>query len=504
MSILKPGINCMGIYAADASGAIVDAADYYRWVYHAARGARRYLLFTGWQFDTEVRLLRGDDREGVAGEVRFLHFLEHLCRERPELQIYILAWDFSLWFSLEREWFQHIIFNWTTNERIHFRFDNRHAFGATHHQKLVVVDGLLAFVGGMDICSDRWDDRRHLPHNPERHDTNGPFGSYHDIQSYHTGPVVRELTEIFLQRWLNAGGEPLCLEPAEGTVHLDHRAALPLAATQVAISRTQALNFTPHQNEILEIRTLYMDAIVAANRLIYLENQYFSSRAIFESLIARMTDQDRSRLQIVMILPDRLPFAEELFLGRTQMKMVRTLRQIAREHGHRLGIYSSTCQIDGTRRMTFIHSKLLLVDDRFLSIGSANITNRSMGLDTELNVSWEDESGGAGSMGNSIRRLRGTLLAEHAGLLGSDREKSFEEKERLVDYLDRLAADPAIRLNRYESDPALENTPFGDALDPISCMVDPTEPDFEELNTSRTGTFARGIHQLSQWVNSLL
>ena len=503
MSILEPGINCIGSYAATSTGVIVDARDYYRAVYHAASAAKRYLLFTGWQFDSEVSLLRGKDAEQAAGEVRFLHFLEQLCETKPELEIYILAWDFSMIFSMEREWFQDIIFNWTTNKRIHFRFDNRHAVGATHHQKLVVVDGLLAFVGGMDICADRWDDRRHLFENPDRADTNGPFSSYHDIQSFHTGPVVQELVAIFNQRWINSGAEPILLKSGDGPIPLEVEHLIPLSTDRVAVSRTQALNFHPHQNGIMEIRSLFTRAINSAQRLIYLENQYFSSQSIFAALVQRMTAEDRSRLQIVMLLPNELPLTEKLFLGRTQMKMLRALQQVAIDTGHELGVYSTACVKDGIRQMTFIHSKLLLVDDCFLSIGSANITNRSMGLDTELNVSWE-ASTGQDPLIASIRQVRASLLAEHAGLHGRGMEQNFEKIDGLVSCLDRLADDPEMRVCRYEPDPTMENTPWEDALDSVACVVDPLEHDYEEITVSRDSVFTKGIHQLSQWVNSLL
>ena len=79
-----------------------------------------------------------------------------------------------------------------------------------------------------------------------------------------------------------------------------------------------------------------------------------------------MASPDRPPLQIVMILPDRLPFTEELFLGLPQMKLLRSLQQVAAKTGHGFAAYAAACQERGGRKRTFIHSKLLLVD------GSAN------------------------------------------------------------------------------------------------------------------------------------
>jgi phospholipase D1/2 len=506
MSILKPGSNCMGIYEATRSGVLVDAADYYLAFYETAIQARHYILMAGWQFDSEVRLLRGRREKEAGRDVRFLKFLEGLCERRPGLEIYILAWDFSAVFSLEREWFQEMIFDWSTNERVHFRFDSIHAAGATHHQKFVIVDGRIAFLGGMDICSCRWDDRHHHHGNAERLDENGKeYGAYHDIQTFHTGPIVKELLDIFAQRWVDSGAGPLILPTADLPVAFEASDAILLPTHEVAISRTQARTPQTQRGEIHEIRRLFIDAITSAEQLIYLENQYFSSQAIYWSLISRMALPDRPRLQIILILPDRLPFTEEVFLGLPQVKMLHSLQQVAQKTGHTLSVYSSALVDEGQRKMTFIHSKLLLIDDRFLTIGSANATNRSMGLDTELNVSWEATDAGQTELISAIRGIRCSLLAEHAGLYGKGEDEKFAQIEDLTERLDCLVDDHEARLCRYQPDPALQKIDWPGALEPIGRLVDPEKPideefAFESFTTYETNSFAKGILKLRQWV----
>jgi len=263
-------------------------------------------------------------------DVRFLRFLEALCERTPQLGIYILAWDFSAVFSLEREWFQDLIFDWTTNVNLHFRFDRVHATGATHHLKMIIVDGKITFTGGIDICSNRWDDRYHLKSNTERTDIEGSInGADHDIHSYFTGPVVKALSELFTKRWLDSGGEAPKLPAVQSQIQLVAAEAFPLPTHQVAVSWTQARIDSIGQKGIHEIRRLFIDDIMSADMLIYLESQYFSSRAIYGSLIARMTTPDRPLLQVIMILPDRLSFTEELFLGLPQVNMLRALQHVA-------------------------------------------------------------------------------------------------------------------------------------------------------------------------------
>ena len=182
------------------------------------------------------------------------------------------------------------------------------------------------------------------------------------------------------------------------------------------------------------------------------------------------------------------------------MKMLRSLKEIAAKNGHALGAYSTACVKQGERKMTFIHSKLLLVDDRFLSIGSANVTNRSMGLDTELNVSWEAEPGADTELIVSIRQVRASLLAEHAGMYGEGAEQRFENVEGLIFQLDLLADDPDSRICCYSPDASFENSGWPEALEPIGRVVDPEENFYRNITKNKTSGFLKGIQLLTQWI----
>ena len=232
-SIIKIGRNTWRRVHADDSGVLVDAADYYHAVYSAISRAQSHVLMSGWQFDSGVPLLRGADApSGV--EVRFLKFLDGLCRRRPELRVYLLAWDFHLVFAGEREWFQRVYFHWITSSNLHFRFADHPAAGGSHHQKFVVVDGSLAFLGGMDVCEARWDDRRHLANNPVRLSRGRPQKPYHDAQAWLAGrATARALEDLFTDRWQHAGGPPLELRSANVS-EITVRASLPIGAATVA------------------------------------------------------------------------------------------------------------------------------------------------------------------------------------------------------------------------------------------------------------------------------
>jgi phosphatidylserine/phosphatidylglycerophosphate/cardiolipin synthase-like enzyme len=431
---------------------LIDCRAYYRAFYQAATAAQQYILIAGWQFDSLVALLRGPDVQDGVQEVRFLPLLNQLCKRNPHLHVYILAWDFALLFLWEREWWQRQVFNDTTCDRLEFRFDNRHPIGASHHQKFVVVDGQIAFVGGADICEDRWDDCDHRAYHPDRlHQGNRPHGPYHEIQGYCTGSAAEQLTELFRWRWLRAGGSELLLRPPARLPAVRIDPTVSLGSTSVALSRTHPAPPSEQGKTVAEIRQLYITAIMSAQRLIYLENQYFSSQVIHDAFVDRMRETRRPHLQIVIILPKRAEkIIEDLALGGGQSTLLRSLQQVARQTGHALGIYYTTATDDeGRERTTYIHSKLLLIDDRFLSVGSANTTNRSLGFDSELNLSWEVTAWQQRALARAIRTVRVSLLAEHTGLSGSLAWSTLCRSRQLVGVLNRLANSRQFRLRHH-------------------------------------------------------
>ena len=175
-------------------------------------------------------------------------------------------------------------------------------------------------------------------------------------------------------------------------------------------------------------------------QLIYIENQYFSSRAIYNALAERMDQPGRSRLNIVIMLPRNAhAFLEKVSIIRTQTWILESLLDLAGRTGHQMGIFST--MPDGYRtetEQTYVHAKLLIIDDRFLMVGSANTNNRGMGLDTEINLSWEARDEHDIKFVRSVRDARVSLLAEHIG--GGRRLKHrIHNTEGLVAFLNAVA-----------------------------------------------------------------
>ncbi|HEY8942870.1 MAG TPA: phospholipase, partial [Polyangiaceae bacterium] len=354
-SLFEIGRTCWRLSRADSAHLLIDARDYYRAFYRAVLEAERYVLIAGWQFDSKVALLRGHDAQDAPLSTELLPFLEAVCRRKPELKVRILAWDYSPVFALEREWMQRVVFDWMTPKGIVFRFDGRHPTGASHHEKLVIVDGRIAFLGGVDLARARWDDREHRVRNPLRVEQGEPQKPYHDTMVAVSGPVVSDLEARFQARWRAATDEALDVpEPAPVFKHHQPSGALPIRHQEVAISRTGAA-YDVDGAACTEIRDLHQAAVLSAERLIYLETQYFTSRSMHDVLAERLSDRRRP-VQAVLVMPRGADTPKEgVALGAAQTELLASLEKVAEENGAELRIlFSGAPGTNGEIVPTFI------------------------------------------------------------------------------------------------------------------------------------------------------
>ncbi len=473
-SVLIEGSSAWRILPVEEASVIVDAEDYYRAFYEAALQAERTILLAGWQFDSDACLLRGDEARAAPAPVALRGFLEHLCGTKPDLQIRMLAWNFHLVFALERQWLQELIFNWKTHDRIRFHFDDHHPAGASHHQKFAVIDGTRSFLGGIDLCDHRWDRRRHAEPDELRTSRGAPHHPFHDTQVYLAGAEVGgALSRLFFSRWEAAEAGPLNLDssaPASPPrTPWSPRGAVPLSTDRVALSRTDPNGAPFGPVPCREIERLHLDAIAAADSFIYIETQYMSSRAIGDALVARLTDTARPLELTIVLNPHAESPKEDVAVGLAQAKILGDLTRAVEGTPHHFGKFHTLPHCEGGEptRSTYVHSKLMIVDDCFLAVGSANLTNRSMGLDSELHASFQGEPGS--SLAASIRALRIGLLREHAGV-------ELSEAECSVEALLEAASQKTSRL-RFQDQPTERERALLDVVDPQALPFDPDGPE---------------------------
>jgi phospholipase D1/2 len=457
VSRLLTGKTAWRVHERACSGLLIDARDYYRAFYEAASRAKRSILILGWQFDSDVQLLRGEDlpRGADPKDYELLPLLDRLCRERPELEVKMLAWDHSLFFALEREVLQKIVFDIATVDRFEFKTDGTVPLGGSHHQKVVIIDGQIAFMGSADICQDRWDSSAHIARDPQRVSRKEQaYKPYHEVQAVFTGEPVRSLMDLFAARWEYATGKPL--DPARFVVPneaLWSRVVPTLAMPVADVGFSRTVPGAPDREHVHEIRDLYVRAIHNAKRMIYIETQYLTSCCVRDALVARMNDESKPKLDIVLMLPHKPErFKEEVFIGLTQADVLDEVVKAAKEHGHALGLYNvatpdPAAAPDGPPIFVYIHAKLMIVDDVFFTMGSANLANRSMTVDSEINATWVAEPGDH-ELRNAIRRVRVRLLLEHLGERAGVR--LVARREGLVARLDRFADEGKGRLRRHD------------------------------------------------------
>lgn len=423
-SIFRPTKNCWKVDQIEQGSLLIDSADFYRAVHAAICKAEKSLFILGWDIDSGAQLLRGEDQRSTSEPPVLIELLSKKAREKPDLNIYILIWDSSVAFVGEREFLPELVWTNNTPENIHFHLDDTIPLWGSHHQKIIVVDDQIAFSGGMDLARQRWDERQHLPHDPLRNDANGPYGPFHDVQLLMNGPIVRHFSELVRLRWANATGykaaEPDYCDssqawPSQFQPHLKNFTA--------AIART--IPHTETLPEVNEIHELYLDLIKSARKLIYIENQYFSSKELAQALNAALKAQPS--LQALLISsydPQGIFESEAMWANRIDFK-----RMAEEGVADRIRFASSGIITEGTKKcFKRIHSKIIIVDDRYCLIGSANLTNRSMALDTECDVILE---GNSSAHREEIKRIRNDLLAEHTGLSLIEVEDIFSQPRPL-------------------------------------------------------------------------
>lgn len=253
-----------------------------------------------------------------------------------------------------------------------------------HHEKVLVIDDEVAFVGGLDITdagSDRWDTPSHRPR---------PGEGWHDVALRVSGPVVADLGHHFAQRWHEVAGEPL---PR-------HVVPAPTGDVTARLVRTipeRVYRFCPSGD--FGVLTAYLDALRSAERLIYLENQFLWAVEVVDVLVDKLRRPPRDDFRLIIVLPARPHNGQDATLGQLS-RLVE-----ADDGGGRL--LALTVQPLAAGRRVHMHAKVAVVDDRWVTIGSANLNSHSLFNDTELNLVLDSP--------DLARDTRERLWAEHVG-----------------------------------------------------------------------------------------
>lgn len=223
------------------------------------------------------------------------------------------------------------------------------------------------------------------------------------------GDVAGALGDVARDRWEAATGQ--CLQRLDVS-HRGWPRGLDPDVNDVGVGIARTTPALPGRDEVREVEALNLAAIASARHTIYLENQYLASRTLAEALADRLRESDGP--EIVIVLPRRSESRLEQESMDSARKLLLEELWAADEH-HRLGVYWPVT--DGGTPV-YVHSKVVIVDDGFLRIGSSNLNNRSMGFDSECDLAIEADRDDD-TVRQAIARFRNRLIGEHLGV-GAD------------------------------------------------------------------------------------
>ena len=375
------------------------------------------LMFTDWRGDPDEELggpgtavaevLAGAARRGIV--VRALLWRSHLDRFR-----------------------YHEAENRRIGEAIHAAggdciLDMRVRGGGSHHQKMVILrhpgrpELDVAFLGGIDLCHGRKDDAGHAG-DRQPCPIGAAYGTqppWHDVQVAISGPAVADVETSFRERWDDPTPptrnpyrrwRDRMLKP-HGPLPCPPRLPAPpeCGPDAVQILRTypylprHGLTFAPEGER--SIARAYQKVMRQARRLIYLEDQYIWSphvvRVFADALAA---NPDLRMIAVVPHFPDRDSVA---YNAPQLLARAASLNQLQRAGGDRVAVYGIE---NPTGTPVYVHAKVCVVDDEWVSVGSDNVNMRSWTYDGELSCAVIDQS----PTGNCFaRRLRLGLAREH-------------------------------------------------------------------------------------------
>jgi phosphatidylserine/phosphatidylglycerophosphate/cardiolipin synthase-like enzyme len=398
---------------------LIDGAEAFPAIAKAIENARDYVHVTGWHIAPYFELVRGE-RPGVLGEL--------LAEAAGRIDVRVLVWAGAPVpaFHPTRKEVRGTVEALTRDTRIRCETDPREHPFHCHHEKTVIVDGQVAFVGGIDMtdyAGDRFDTSDH----PARRRL-----GWHDVGTRMCGPAVADVDDHFALRWRELTGEPLD-RPAPPPPDGGHT---------VQVVRTIANGmYDAIPDGEYRILESYVRAISGARRFIYLENQFLWSPEIVRLLADKLRRPPCDEFRIVVLLPSKANNGHDDTVGQLGVlaaaddgagrMLATTIRSLSGERDDRL----------------YVHAKVGIIDDRWLTVGSANLNAHSLLNDTEMNVVTDDPE-----LARTTRlRLWSEHLALDAATIAHDdprtivddrwRPIAFEQLDRL-----RAGAPPTHRL----------------------------------------------------------
>jgi phosphatidylserine/phosphatidylglycerophosphate/cardiolipin synthase-like enzyme len=379
---------------------LIDGEETFLAAWIAIQQAKHSVWLVDWALSVNMPLVRGADTaytpaaKGTEGQG--YRVFDLLTEAATHLDVCVLIWSGSRLFKPRaREARRGLERLRKANPRIRGAADKHVHFAHCHHQKTIIVDGRTAFVGGLDMTDfdvDRWD----TTHHAMREGLN-----WHDLCLRLEGEAAADVGRNFIQRWHAVTGETLTLPELAAPPE-------PAGTTPVQIVRTLPAKDYPFAPKgEFGIAWAYRQAFRAARSFIYIENQYLWSPAVAKELIAALQRIDDPDFRIVLVLPARPNIGKDA--SDTHIELLRSADQ-GRGRVQAFSLYTSAPE-EGKKwiyKPIYVHAKVMVIDDQWFTVGSANLNERGLEGDSELNAQVFDA--------RLARELRLRLWSEHLGL----------------------------------------------------------------------------------------
>ncbi len=398
---------------------LVDGATAFPAIADAISNARDHVHVTGWHVAPHFELVRGE-RPAVLGEL--------LAEAAERIDVRVLVWAGAPVpaFHPTRKEVRDGVEKLTRGTRIRCETDPREHPFHCHHEKTVIVDGEVAFVGGIDMtdyAGDRFDTSDH----PARRRL-----GWHDVGTKLEGPAILDVHDHFALRWRELSGERLTRPPAPAVA----------GQSTVQIVRTVAEDmYDAVPTGEFRILESYVRAIRGAQRFIYLENQFLWAPEIADLLADKLRRPPCDQFRVVVLLPSKANNGQDDTMGQLGQLVA------ADDDAGRLLAATIRSRTGHRDDRLYVHAKVGIVDDRWLTVGSANLNAHSLLNDTEMNVVTDDP--------DLARATRLRLWAEHLEvdvdtIAGDDPHTIVDDRWRPIafDQLERhrAGASPTHRL----------------------------------------------------------
>jgi phosphatidylserine/phosphatidylglycerophosphate/cardiolipin synthase-like enzyme len=350
---------------------LIDGAEALPRMVEEFERAESHVHIAGWNFLPDFALTRGE-------EPAILRNLLAGLAERVEVRVLVWAGAPLPLNRLSRATVRRMRESLCHGTQIRCELDARERPMHCHHEKTIVIDDRIAFVGGIDLTSvggDRFDSSAH----PARSGV-----GWHDASTQIAGPAVADVAEHFRMRWLEVS-------------------AAPAGNLELQIVRTVPERiYTAQPRGDFSILESYLRALRSARRLIYLENQFLWSPEVASILQDKLRRPPSDDFRLLLVLPAKPVGGGDDTRG--------TLGELveADAGAGRLLACALFARAGRLADPVYVHAKIGIIDDSWLTVGSANLNEHSLFNDTEMNVVTHDAA--------LARQTRLRLWSEHLEL----------------------------------------------------------------------------------------